>query len=83
MPVLLDVTANGGPSGVAVEGTQAAAALKSAGLTLDARLTRYVAKAHAEVVLSDLGKPVAVATPPKDERLPVKARLTTTCAVNE
>lgn len=83
VPVLLDVTADGDPSGVAVEGTQAAAALKDAGLALQARVTSYVAKAHAEVVLGDLGKLVEVAAPPRPERLPVKARLTSTCPANE
>jgi len=82
VPVLLDVTAAGDPSGVAVEGTQAAAAFERADLTLGDQLTRYVAKAHAEVVLGDLGKPIQVDPPTKAELLPVKARLSSTCAAN-
>ena len=82
VPVLLDVTSDGDPSGIAVEGTQAAAALSGAGLALDTQLTNYVAKAHAEVVLSDLGAPVDVKPPSKPELLPARARLSSTCAAN-
>jgi hypothetical protein len=82
VPVLLDVTSDGGPSGAAVEGSQAADALRSAGITLPDPTTRYVAKAHAQVVLGALGKPVAVDVPLKADRLPVKARLQSTCPAN-
>ena len=82
VPVLLDVTADGGAAGAVVEGSQVADALGAAGLTLPDRVSRYVAKAQGRVVLSRLGQPVVVRPPVKAELLPVKARLQNTCPAN-
>jgi hypothetical protein len=83
VPVLLDVTPAGGPSGAAVEGAQVAAALTAAGLTLGDEVANYVAKAHAEVVLSNLGEPVSISAPPTAELLANDAPADSTCPANE
>lgn len=83
VPLLLDVTASGAPSGVAVEGSQVADALGAAGLTLRDAVANYVAKAHAQVVLADLGKPVRVVPPGAALLLPRHPGKTATCPANE
>lgn len=83
VPVLLDVTADGEPSGATVEGTQVAGVLKDAGITLPDAAQNYVTKAHAQVVLDSLGKPVHVLAPSAAERLPKDPPRTSTCPAND
>jgi hypothetical protein len=83
VPVLLDVTADGAPSGASVEGSQVAAALRTAGVQLAAGVTDYLGKAHARVVFTDLGKPVQVQPPPAAEQLPRHPATTSTCPANK
>ncbi|RNL79809.1 hypothetical protein [Nocardioides marmorisolisilvae] len=82
VPVLLDVTANGGPSGAAVEGTQVFTALEAARAPLTSKLKAFVSKTHARVVFSDLGKAVSITAPSRAELLPQNPASTSTCAVN-
>jgi hypothetical protein len=82
VPVLLDVTADGSPSGAAVEGTQVVAALRSARMQVSSGLTAFAAKTHARVVFSDLGTPVRVAAPTGAELLPRDPSPSSTCPAN-
>jgi hypothetical protein len=82
VPVLLDVTAKGSPSGAAVEGPQVVAALKAAGAPATAALSAFVSKTHAQVVLSDLGESVEVSNPATAELLPAHPSPTSTCPAN-
>lgn len=82
VPLLLDVTADGDPSGVAVEGTQVADVLATAGLDLPAKVDRYVAAAHARAQLDDLGAPARVAAPPRALQLARDASPKSTCPAN-
>lgn len=82
VPVLLDVTADGGPSGAAVEGTQVLTVLKEAGTTISSALSAFVSKTHAQVVLADLGTAVRVTAPGQAELLPRHPAATATCAAN-
>lgn len=82
VPVLLDVTADGAPSGAAVEGPQVVAALGAAGARVSSKLAAFVSKTHARVILGDLGKPVTISAPPTAELLPRHPASTTTCPAN-
>ncbi|MFL6107442.1 MAG: hypothetical protein ACJ716_00415 [Marmoricola sp.] len=83
VPVLLDVTADGGPSGAAVEGTQVVAALQAAGTPISSTLSAFVSKSHARVVLGDLGKAVDLAGPGRAELLPRHPSPSSTCPANQ
>ena len=83
VPVLLDVTADGDPSGAAVEGSQVAHVLEDGGVALSESATNYVAKSHARVVLDYLGEPVRVARPAKALLLAADAPKNSSCPANQ
>lgn len=83
VPVLLDVTSDGGPAGATVQGAQVVAALEAAGAAVSSGLKAFVSKTTAELVLAHLGKPVDLSSPPRAELLPRHPSPSSTCPANE
>ena len=80
--MLLDVTPEGAASGAAVEGSQVLTALDAAEAKLGDGARRFVGKAHARVVLRDLGTEVRVSDPAAAEVLPRHPAPSDTCPAN-